>query len=179
MLAKKYFEFLDRHVGPFDRPIQFRPFPFDAGGAVNLLTVGAGRHEFVTYVSWDLFGHAEQKIGCIGRYELLAICDDEQWCLEMLTNIGRFGLQATLNPGDTLDIGPWVKASSPLQGVVLEQNFSTEIDGEKCGLLKCIGVSRSELEFADAHGVSALVEHLKRQLVYPNTIVNRGSVSLT
>jgi|YelNatPaOPRAMG01_1025707.scaffolds.fasta_scaffold78922_2 hypothetical protein len=181
-LAKAFFRELDQRVGPFDRPIQFRVFPFDAGGALNLLTVGAGRKEFVTYVSWDLFGHPRQKRGKLGRYELLVVCDDENWAIETLTNIGRQSLQTVFNPGDTLDIGPWVGPSSPLQGVIFEQVLKLELDDPpgkvSCGLLGCIGITRSELEFAIRFGVEALVEQLKGAGIYPRTMTRRGSIDL-
>jgi len=60
-LAESFFHALEERIGPFDRPINFHVYPFDAGGGINLLTVGAGRREFVTYVTWDLFGHQQQK----------------------------------------------------------------------------------------------------------------------
>src|SRR3954468_22638704 len=100
-LAKSYFRLIEHQFGPFDRPIQFRPFPFDAGGALNFLTVGANTKQFVTYVSWDLFGHPEQKRGSLGRYELLTVCEDEKWCLDILTNVGRQSLKSIFEPRDT------------------------------------------------------------------------------
>src|SRR4051794_22264043 len=107
-LAKTFFNILDDEIGPFDRPIQFRPFPFTAGGTLNFLTIGAGRVVFVTYVSWDLFGHPEQKRGQLGRYEFLTVCDHEDWCLDIITKVGRQSLRITFDPGDTLDISAWV-----------------------------------------------------------------------
>ena len=172
--SKEFFRLIDEHVGPFDRPLQFYVFPFDAGGVVNLLTVGIGRSEpFITYVTWDLFGHDQQKRGSFGRYELLATCDLEQWCSEVLTNIGRLGLQEIFEPGDTLDIGSWIRPEDALQGVVLEEAFSTHVDYEHCGLIRCIGVTRPELEFARRHGVPILVQRLKRASIYPRTIARR------
>ncbi|MCX6923232.1 MAG: suppressor of fused domain protein [Verrucomicrobia bacterium] len=174
LLSKEFFRVIDERIGPFDRPFQFQVFPFDAGGALNFLTVGVGRGEpFVIYVTWDLFGHEQQKRGSFGRYELLATCDDDQWCSDVLTKIGRLGLQELFEPGDTLDIGQWVSAAAPIQGVVFEDAFSTELLGEPCGLLRCIGVTRPELEFAMKHGTPALIERLDRAHVYPHTMIDR------
>ena len=175
-LSKEFFCLIDERIGPFDRPFRFRPFPFDAGGALNFLTIGSGQSElFFTYVSWDLFGHEKQKHGKIGRYELLATCNDEKWCLDILTNIGHLTLQEIFDPDDTLDIGPWVGVDAPIQGVIFEDAFSTQLKNERCGLLRCIGVTRPELEFAMKHDVPSLVECLKRAEIYPRTIVNRNS----
>ena len=174
LLSKEFFRVIDERVGPFDRPFQFRVFPFDAGGALDLLSVGARRSEpFVTYVSWDLFGHEQQKRGSSGRYELLATCDDEQWCSDVLTKIGRLGLQELFEPGDTLDVGQWVGAGAPIQGVVFEEAFSAELLGVHCGLLRCIGITRTELEFAMRCGTPALMERLQRARIYPRTMIHR------
>jgi hypothetical protein len=180
-LAKEFFDAIDKKVGPFDRPFQFRPFPFDSGGALNFLTVGAGREKFVTYVSWDLFGQEKQKRGKMGRYELLTTCDNEQWCLDVVTNIGRQTLIDLFEPGDTMDITPW---GSPfgLQGMIFEEGFSTKIEvgleRENCGLLRCIGITDPELDFTRRHGTQALIECLKRSGIYPNTVLHRPSINL-
>ena len=180
-LSKTFFDVIDKSIGPFDRPFQFRPFPFDSGGALNFLTVGAGREKYVTYVSWDLFGHEKQKRGKMGRFELLATCDNEQWCLDVLTNLGRQTLVEVFDPGDTMDISPW---GSPfgLHGIIFEEAFSTKIRiglrRENCGLLRCIGITKPELEFTRKHGTQALIESLKRAGVYPNTVPHRSSIDL-
>jgi hypothetical protein len=179
-LADKFFKQIDEQFGPFDRPFLFRVFPFDAGGALNLLTVGARRESFVTYVTWDLFGHDEQKHGRLGRYELAAVCDDENWCIEILTKIGRQSLETVLNPGDTLDIGPWVDSSAVLQGIVFEEACSLRIrvgiHREQCGLLRCIGITRQELQYAKDNGVPSLIRLLQDAGIYPRTTINRSSV---
>src|SRR6266436_4052886 len=123
-LAKAFFRTIENEVGPFDKPIQFHPFPFSAGGNLNFLTVGRGK-PFVTYVSWDLFGHPELKRGPLGRYELLAVCDDEKWCCDILSNIGRQGLQEIFVPGDTLNLAGWVDPDAALQGIVFEEALYT------------------------------------------------------
>lgn len=181
-LAKAFFAILEERVGPFDRPIEFRVFPFDAGGALNFLTVGKGRAKLVKYVSWDLFGHPHQKRGSLGRYELLCECDSEQWCLDILTNIGRQSLKTLFEPGDTLDIGIWVGPNAPIQGVLFDEGLKIELEAggqiERAGLLRCVGITRPELEFARVHGVGTLIERLKRYGIYPKTVTNRAPVDL-
>jgi hypothetical protein len=177
-LSKKFFQLIDEKIGPFDRPFQFRPFPFDAGGSLNFLKVsGKNNGGFATYVSWDLFGHEKQKHGKLGRYELLTDCDDENWCIEVLTSIGRQGLNEVFDPGDTFDIGPLVKPDAPIQGVIFEAVLRTKLHrwvlSEHCGLLRCIGVTRLELEFTKKHGTPALIEKLKQAGIYPRMHVQR------
>ena len=172
-LSREFLRVVEEHLGAFDRPIEFRVFPFDAGGALNFLTIARGE-PFVTYVSWDLFGHEQQQHGSLGRYELLTTCDNEEWCLDVLTKIGRQGCEEVFEPGDTFDIGPWVGPQVPLQGVVFEEALRAVVQQERCGLLRCIGVTRPELGFAVRCGTPALVERLKRAGIYPRTIVRRG-----
>jgi hypothetical protein len=182
-LAKAFFDVLDKAVGPFDRPMRFHIFPFGAGGAVNFLTVGAGRCKSVKYVTWDLLGDEGQKHGRLGRYEILTQCDDNAWCLNVITNLGRLGLSEKLEPGETVDIGAWVDPKDSLQGVALEEALSVVLgEGrhrENCGLLRCIGITRPELEFARQYGVEALFRHLRRADIYPRTITKRRSVDLS
>ena len=181
-IAKKYFTAVDEWIGPFDRPFKFRPFSFDAGGALNFLTIRNPRNNFVTYVSWDLFGHEQQKHGKLGHYEFLINCNEEKWVLTVITNLGRQSLIEVFESGDTMDIGPWVNSGDAIQGVVFEEAFKIRLfeglQSVQCGILRCIGVTRSELEFGQKHGVSSLIDRLKRAGIYPNTDVQRDSIAL-
>ena len=70
LLSKEFFRVIDERVGPFDRPFQFRIFPFDAGGDLNLMTVRWRGEQFVTYVTWGFTPGQQQRRGNFGRYEL-------------------------------------------------------------------------------------------------------------
>jgi hypothetical protein len=113
----------------------------------------------------------------------MAACDDENWCLEILTRIGRQGLQTVFEPGDTIDIGRWSQGGAALQGVFFEAGLETHIEcgeqPERCGLLRCIGVTRPELEFAITHGVTALSHRLRLAGIYPATTAARESIDLS
>ncbi len=181
-LAESFFQALEERVGSFDRPINFHVYPFDAGGGINLLTVGAGRQEFVTYLTWDQFGHQQQKRGSLGRFELCAVSADRDWCSDILTKLGRQTLIELFEPHDTVDIAQWVHPDSALQGLVLEEalrlKLGTPAALESCGLMRCIGVTRPELEFARQHGAQTLIERLRMTGVYPKTIPDRASVDV-
>jgi hypothetical protein len=76
-----------------------------------------------------------------------------------------------------------VKPDAALQGVIFEDAFQTKLRcwvlSKPCGLLRCIGVTRPELNFSRKHGVPALIERLKLADIYPKTMVQRqGSVDL-
>jgi len=177
-LARNFFNILNEKVGPFDRPIQFRIFPFDAGGDINLLTVGNAARHYVTYVTWDLFGHPEQKRGRLGRYELVASCDDPEWCRVALTHVGRLGLNELLESGCIVGIKDCFGAEPAIQGILLEEALSVKLrvggEIEPCGLLRCIGITRPEMEFAMRGSAADLIQRLKLAKIYPNTDTRRS-----
>jgi hypothetical protein len=168
---------VERALGPLDPDTLMPIVGFDAGGPLNFCTIGAGRgYGFVTYISCELAVRREQTPSGCGRYELLTSCDDEQWVRSVVSDIGRMSLEVSFGDGDTLDIGPWVDPSAALQGVVFEEFCACRVIGRRVGVLRVIGVTRPELEFAQERGSEALVDRLKGSRVYPNTEVRRSSV---
>jgi hypothetical protein len=164
-------------LGPIDRDTIVAIIGFDAGGPLNFCTIGRGSGErFVTYISCELAVRAEQRPSEFGRYELLVTCDDEGWVRSILTDIGRMSLEVAFGHGHTLDIGPWVEADDPIQGIVFEKVAEKKFDGESYGVLRCIGITRAEMEYAQNRGAMALLTRLKKAGVYPNTAIRRKSV---
>ncbi len=78
--------------------------------------------------------------------------------------------------GHSLDIGPWVGDVARLQGVVFERICESSIDGTAYCILRVVGVTRRELQFARDTGVDSLISKLKACGVYPNTLIDRESV---
>jgi hypothetical protein len=85
-------------------------------------------------------------------------------------------LGVTFGHGHTLDIGPWVNSEEALQGIVFETVSTTMIDGKRYGVLRCIGITRPELEYAYRKGTTDLLSLLKRAGYYPNTELRRRSI---
>ena len=85
-------------------------------------------------------------------------------------------LEVTFDAGHTLDIGPRVEESAPIQGVVFEKLYSSRIDDVTYGVLMTIGVTRDELDYAREHGVGSLLDLLKNSDLYPKTSVARCSI---
>jgi hypothetical protein len=82
----------------------------------------------------------------------------------------------TLGPGHTIDFGELVDAGEPIQAVVLEDVCAVSIDDQDYGILRCIGITRPELEYARQQSVSSLLERLVEANVYPHTDTRRDSV---
>jgi hypothetical protein len=174
---QELFASVEEAIGPIDRDTIVAIVGFDLGGPLNFCTIGrAAGGPFVTYVSCELAVRDGQLPGELGRYELLASCDDEKWVRSILSDIGRMSFDAAFGPGHTLDIGPWVEPSDAIQGVVFEKAATAKIDGTPYGILRCIGVTRPELVFAQRSGVPKLLRRLAAAGMYPHTAVSRKSV---
>lgn len=163
--------------GPIDPYTIIAIIGFDMGGPLNFCTIGRENNSgCITYVSCELAVREEQHSSEFGRFELLATCDDERWVRSIVSDIGRMTLDATFGDSHTMDIGPCVEPDAPLQGVVLEKVCGCQIAGEMFGILRVIGVTRAELQYAQLHRTSSLLKLLRSSGVYPKTLINRASI---
>lgn len=174
-----YAEFLApviEEVGPFDRDTIVPIVGFDAGGPLSLCSVGRDRGEpFVTYVTCELALKAEQRPSRQGRYELMLMCDDEDWARTLLTNVGRMSLEAEFGHGHTLDIGAWGEPSSLIQGVAFELFASPHVGPEEYAIFRLHGLSRDDLAEAQEKGVDRLLARRRFDRSYPRIAVRRAA----
>lgn len=174
---KRLFAPLETSLGQFDRDTISPIVGFDMGGPLSFRTIGRERGDrLITYVSCELAVRCDQQPSEFGNYELLTTCDNEQWVRTIVSNIGQMSLETTLGSGHTLDIGAWVPPGAIIQGVAFEKAYAAPIDGRPYGLLRVIGITRPEIEYALAAGPSALLAELITGGVYPNTEVTRMSL---
>ena len=173
---EELFRPLERELGPTDPLTIAAIVGFDVGGPLQFSTFAHdGPIERRAYVSCELAPRTEQQPSQRGRYELLIHCADEQWVRNVLSDIGRMTLEVAFDDGHSLDIGPWVEPDATIQGVVFERAYTARIGGSLYGVLRVIGITRPELEYAQEHGVMALVSLLREAGVYPRTILDRVS----
>ena len=174
---KQVFGPLESEIGPIDPETIVAIIGFDAGGPLNFCTIGSTPEaNFVTYVSCELAVRNEQQPADFVRYELLTSCNDEQWVRSNITALGHASLEMTLGDGHSIDIGPWVEPDDPIQGLILERVARSIIDGTEFGVLRVVGVTRTELEFAQSKNIPLLVSALRKSGVYPHTDIRRESV---
>ena len=179
---KELFAPLAATLGPIDTNSIVAIIGFDLGGPLNFSTFGRDSNRNpITYVSCELAVRQEQQPNAFGRYELLASCDSEDWVRSILTDTGRMTLDNVFNADETMDIGGWVnegwfKRKPPIQGLLFQKECSVMINGQPYGVLRCIGITRREMEYAQSTGSPALVSRLKEAGVYPHTITSRKSV---
>lgn len=174
---------LMRTLGPADEMTIVAIVGFDMGGPLNFCTFGRdAAQKVVTYVSCELAVRSDQQPSSFGRYELLTSCDSESWVRSVLSDAGRMTLDVAFDDGHTLDIGGWVNEGNSLnhiptiQGLLFKKEYAVTIEGEPYGIMRCIGITRPEMEFAQHRSATALVSRLKSEGVYPHTIVNRRSI---
>jgi hypothetical protein len=99
----------------------------------------------------------------------------------VLTGVGAMSLEVAFDDGLTLDIGGWVnsgwlKRKPPLQGLLFSEGYCVNIDGQPYGVMRCVGITRPELKFAQSESVPELVAKVSQAGIYPNTLVGRASV---
>ena len=164
-------------TGPIDPETIVAIIGFDAGGPLNFCTIGkTSDADFVTYISCELAVRDNQQPASFGRYELLISCNDEQWVRSNITPLGHASLENTFDHGHSIDIGPWVEPDDVIQGLIFECASTSLIDGKRFGVLRVIGVTRTELDFALRIGVSKLIVALKSAGIYPHTDTRRETL---
>lgn len=148
----------------------------EAGGAADVLYFRNHVAGVVT-VTADLIGNDDQIRNELGNYELM-ICerDDTDWGASFISRLAQYTLEARLNPGETMDVGPALPEGSTLSAILFLDYARFTVLGRNSGLLLCIGITADELD-ACRHGRTADVEAaLKSSAVYPFTDQNRKSV---
>lgn len=198
---------LEKFLGPMDDVIGHAIVPFDAGGSVDLFFFPACRRGtvVVTMDLIDPNGNGPQSTQ-LGPYELV-ICtrlrrasayaidpetgemspdvDDERfalitgWFCRLLTAIARDALKAEIQPGDAYEFP--AEEGEPAHYVIFDRFDSGgqlfEVEGKKYGLLLCLEIFPSELEYAQTHGTEALIARLKEAGVYPYSDLDRQPVT--
>ena len=175
--------------------------PFQIGGAVDMYYFPNTPIEGTTFATMELIEY-ENK-GPIpnrnGMFELLAftklkinkqinqvekspedsVFDSiERRICGIFTSIGNYSFQAKLEPGETCEI-PGKEGEENTCLVFDEyrdENVDFLINGKKYGLLICIEIFRSEMEYAMEYGSKELFMLLKDKGYYPYSDLNRTPV---
>jgi hypothetical protein len=164
-------------LGPLDPEALIAIVGFDVGGPLSFCTFSrAAPARFMTYVSCELAVRSEQRPSSVGRYELLVTCNDERWVRSVVSDIGRMSMEVAFDHGHTLDIGAWVDSAATIQGIVFETLYKTLIEHRPYGILRIIGITRSELEHAERSGADELLRRLRDAEVHPRTDLHRTGI---
>lgn len=198
---------LERILGPMDDVVGHAIIPFDAGGSVDLFFFPARPPGTVVVTMDLIDPNGDGPLSAqLGPYELVACTrvrrasayainpqtgemapdvDDERfaaitsWFCQMLTAIARDALKTEIQPGDAYELPG--EGGEPAHYIIFDRFDSGgqlfEVEGKKYGLLLCIEVFPSELEYAQAHGVDALLARLKQAGVFPFSDLDRKPVA--
>lgn len=198
---------LERILGPMDDVVGHAIIPFEAGGSVDLFFFPARRPGtvVVTMDLIDPDGNGPQS-QALGPYELVACTrvrraspyaidretgqvaadvDDERfaaitgWFCRLLTAIARDALKMEIQPGDAYEFP--AQEDEPAHYVIFDRFDSSgqlfEVEGKEFGLLLCVEVFASELEYAQQNGMDALIAKLKEAEAYPYSDLDRQPVA--
>lgn len=172
-------EGLERVLGPMHDTVGHALLPFYLGGAVDMYYFGHAI-DGTAFVTMELIGPDGKgpKPNATGTYELIAFTRHrlaapgeentpeftaiERRICGIFTSVGHYSHSAVLNANDTGEIPV---GGSETRCVVFDEfkndQADFEIDGHKHGLLLCIEVFRSEMQFAMKNGSESLLRKLR------------------
>lgn len=175
---------LERVFGPAAPNVYHAPVPLNVGGSADVLAFPDCISDAVVYCTADMTGDPsiEQQPSGTVAFELAMCCRKDQKILNeyapsILSQLAPYTLRAELRHGHTMEIGEI--ADTGLPALVFQDwehsGAGFEFGGRVYGLLRCVGITQAESEFAQARGGAALLERLSAVGLLPVTVANRGS----
>lgn len=151
-------------------------FGYDAGGRADVVPFRKHVPGYV-YVTCDLLGCNEQVQNSLGTYEL-AVCHrvDEPWGADVISKLSYYTLDAKIEPGQTMDLGPAVPDGSSISAFLFDAFAHFSFRATNAGVLLCIGITPDELAACRRGQVERVRRALRSKRVYPFTDLNRRSV---
>jgi len=172
-------ENLEKILGKADNNVLHATIPFhmgyDLGGRADIYCYKNHINGNV-YVTGDLIGE-KQKNSDAGNYELM-ICHrtDQEWGPNLISNLSYYTLDASLNSGDTMDIGTFTLPENTITAIIFDKYAVFRVGLKKYGLMLAIGITEDELAWAQKYGGAKLIEKLKEKDIYPITDLKRKSI---
>ncbi len=195
---------LERILGPMEDIVGHAIIPFIVGGTVDMYYFCSYLPETV-FATMELINPDGKgpKPNLMGTYELVACSrlrkpqSDPSYTVKAVNNkemtsfdvqerricgtftsIGFYSYQTVLKPGETCEIPG--DDESDTKCIVFDK-FDTKgipfkVEDKAYGLLLCIEVHRSEMEYAMKNGSASLLAKLKKAGVYPYSDLDRESV---
>jgi Suppressor of fused protein (SUFU) len=176
---RRLFAPVEAALGPFDREVGRPIVDFTSGGPVRLHTIGLARKAevgFATFLTAQLALLPNQVPSEFGRFELMVTCNCQPWAQDVLRGIGRLSLTRQLGPGQWIDLSSWIYGGDPLKWILLEQFTNMQVEGNNYGILRCVGATEVERQYAQERGAAALLEKLAGAGAYPQINIERDTV---
>lgn len=174
---------LQKILGPSSDRVRHSLIPFallpELGGAADILYF-ENHIPGTAVVTAELIGCEDQIENELGMYELV-IChrrnEEVDWGADLIGRLASYTLEAELNPGETMDLGPIAPTDSKIVALLFVEYARVEILSKACGLLLCIGITKEELRECRAGRSDELLVKLKEAGVFPYTDLKRDSVA--
>jgi len=171
---------METALGPSADVVLHAPIPFDfgydAGGRADIVLF-KDHIDGVVYATCDLMGRGDQVANALGAYEL-AVCHrkDEVWGAKVISALAYYTLEARVEPGQTMDLGPAAPKGSRLTAFLFEAFATFDMAARRAGVLLCIGITADELAACRRGQRERVLKALKSKGVYPFTDLGRRSV---
>ena len=171
---------LESVLGKAENTVYHALIPLYLGGFADVLRF-RNYIDGVAYATADLTGDSSQIENELGNYELM-ICmrEESNWACGIMSKLARYTLESKLSPGETMDIGPATPDGSSVSAFLFcrpELSHPTfTVQGVRCGLLLCIGITDEEIAVCKGEGSKRVLTRLKEAGIFPFTDLNRASV---
>lgn len=131
----------------------------------------------VVSVTAELIGNEDQLPNSMGNYEL-AICsrDDHEWGDYVIGQLAHYTLEAVIEPGQTMDIGPATPEDSTISAFLFCDYGQFKVRDQDAGIVLCLGITADELHMCRNGARPRLESLLQSKGVFPFTDLYRKSV---
>jgi hypothetical protein len=173
---------LESVLGKCDGTVCYAPAPMHRQGFADVLRFRDYVKNGIAYVTCDLIGNPKQVPNKWGHYELM-ICtrQESEWAPTLLSRLAQYTHEATLQPGDTMDIDDARPRDSSVAALLFARPDppadSFSVLGTPAGIILCIGITADEFAACKNFGSGVMLRMLKDNDVYPFTDMKRESVT--
>ena len=179
-LTDEEFRVFSRFLGDPEDSAYCAPIPIYLGGRADVRVFRRYVAGY-TYVTAGLVEDGGQIENSLGRYELM-ICTRRKsdWAAGFVSGLSPYTLTTSFEPGETISAEGVFPAASALKKVLLTtprslaQSF--DIEGVRCGILLCVGITNREFDLCHSTGAEVLVAKLIERDVFPYTVPERASI---
>ena len=169
---------LEKLFGPSTDDVLHAAIPLYLGGQADVLVFREHIVGATLYVTADLTGEESGQAGngVWDQYEL-AICvrRSSDWPPATISRLATYCLDTPIRPGETMDIASAVPQPSAIQAFLFSDYGHFALNGKRCGVLLCLGITAEELQRCFEHGTTVVLEQLRGDGVYPFTDLDRES----
>lgn len=168
-------------LGKCDGTVWHTPAPLHRSGFADVIRF-RGHVQGIAYVTCDLIGNDKQLPNRWGHYELMMCTrEDCEWAPSILSRLAQYTHEATLQPGDTMDLGAAHPHDSTISALLFSRPDppadSFTVLGTPANLIHCIGITAAEFTACKSFGSGVLLRMLKENSIYPFTDLMRESVT--